>query len=180
MSGRTRTGDIDCCICLGEAQFAVETNCGHIYCGDCILEVWRRSASLSAMPCPYCRQRITILLPYFSTDEKNTAEPSELETRTAVLSQVYNYNRRFSGEPRTLMEQLVDLPVLLRHLWIYLWSGEGHFAFQLRIVLLGIMWLVIGLLDDFFIFLIIVMHLAYFFRQIFSNMLDGDIPGVNQ
>ena len=74
------------------------------------------------------------------------------------------------------MEQLVDLPVLLRHLWTYLWSGEGlHFAFQLRIVLLGIMWLVIGLLDDFFIFLIIVMHLAYFFRQIFSNMLDGDI-----
>ena len=78
-----------------------------------------------------------VSLPYFSTDEKNTAEPSELETRTAVLSQVYNYNRRFSGEPRTLMEQLVDLPVLLRHLWTYLWSGEGlHFAFQLRIVLL--------------------------------------------
>ena len=121
-----------------------------------------------------------VSLPYFSTDEKNTAEPSELETRTAVLSQVYNYNRRFSGEPRTLMEQLVDLPVLLNHLWTYFWSGEGHFAFQLRIVLLGIMWLVIGLLDDFFIFLIIVMHLAYFFRQIFSNMLDGDIPGVNQ
>ena len=135
--------------------------------------------------------------PYFSTDEKNTAEPSELETRTAVLSQVYTYNRRFSGEPRTLMEQLVDLPVLLRHLWTYFWSGEGlHFAFQLRIVLLGIMWLVyflspldllpeavfgiIGLLDDLFIFLMIVMHLAYFFRQILSNMLDGDIPGVNQ
>ena len=72
--GRTRTVEVDCCICLGEAQFAVETNCGHIYCGGCILEVWRRSASLSAIPCPYCRQRITLLLPYFSTDEKNTAE----------------------------------------------------------------------------------------------------------
>ena len=30
MSGRTRTGEADCCICLGECQFAVETNCGHV------------------------------------------------------------------------------------------------------------------------------------------------------
>ena len=70
--------------------------------------------------------------------------------------------------------------------------------FQLRIVVLAIMWLVyflspldllpeavfgiIGLLDDLFIFLMISMHLAYFFRQILSNVLDGniDVPGVNQ
>ena len=30
MSGRTRTGEADCCICLGDCQFAVETNCGHV------------------------------------------------------------------------------------------------------------------------------------------------------
>ena len=30
ISGRTRTGEVDCCICLGECQFAVETNCGHV------------------------------------------------------------------------------------------------------------------------------------------------------
>ena len=30
MSGRTRTGESDCCICLGDCQFAVETNCGHV------------------------------------------------------------------------------------------------------------------------------------------------------
>ena len=29
----------DCPICLGKAEFAVETNCGHVYCGNCILEV---------------------------------------------------------------------------------------------------------------------------------------------
>ena len=169
------------------------------YCGNCILEVWRRSASLTAMPCPYCRQRITMLLPFFSDDERNTAEPPEIATRTAVLAELSIYNRRFSGEPRSLMEHLVDLPVLLRHLWAYFWSGQGlHFAFQLRVVLLGIMWLlyllspldllpeavfgIIGLVDDLFIFLMISMHLAYFFRQILSNMFDGDInrPRVNQ
>jgi len=143
-----------------------------------------------------CRQRITILLPYFSSDEKNTAEPTEIETRNSVLTQLYTYNRRFSGEPRSVMEQLLDLPVLMRHLWSYFWSGRGlHFAFQVRVALLGIMWLVyllspldllpeavfgiIGLLDDLFIFVLISMHLAYFFRQILSNMFDADIPGVN-
>ena len=30
ISGRTRTGEVDCCICLGECQFALETNCGHV------------------------------------------------------------------------------------------------------------------------------------------------------
>ena len=63
--GRTRTVEVDCCICLGETRLGLETNCGHIYCGGCILEVWRRSASLAAMTCPYCRQRVTLLLPYF-------------------------------------------------------------------------------------------------------------------
>ena len=151
------------------------------------------------MPCPYCRQRITILLPFFSSDERNTAEQAEITSRTSILTEVYIYNRRFSGEPRSLMEHLVDLPVLMRHLWAYFWSGQGlHFAFQLRVVLLGIMWVVyllspldllpeavfgiIGLVDDLFIFLMISMHLAYFFRQILSNMFDGDadIPGINQ
>ena len=37
--GRTRSSNHDCAICLGEATLALETNCGHIYCGNCILEV---------------------------------------------------------------------------------------------------------------------------------------------
>merc|ERR1712098_199456 len=44
--GRTRTSDPDCAICLGSVSLAVETNCGHVYCGQCILEVWRRSGAL--------------------------------------------------------------------------------------------------------------------------------------
>ena len=41
-TGRTRSSNYDCAICLGEAEFAVETNCGHVYCGNCLLEVcWK-------------------------------------------------------------------------------------------------------------------------------------------
>ena len=33
-SSRTRDGQqLTCPICLGEAQFAIETNCSHVYCG---------------------------------------------------------------------------------------------------------------------------------------------------
>ena len=33
-AGRVRTSDQDCVICLGETVLAVETNCGHVYCGQ--------------------------------------------------------------------------------------------------------------------------------------------------
>ena len=124
---------------------------------------------------------------------------AELEARNNILTEVQQYNRRFSGEPRSLMEHLRDLPVLLRHLWGHFWSGEGlHFAFQLRVAVLGLIWVayllspldllpealfgLIGLLDDLLVFVMISMHLAYFFRQIVSNMSNGqvDVPGVNQ
>ena len=38
ISGGTRTAEVDCCICLGNCQFAVETNCGHVVSnGVCLL-----------------------------------------------------------------------------------------------------------------------------------------------
>ena len=39
-SGRVRANSYDCSICLGEAQLAVETNCGHVYCGQCIISYY--------------------------------------------------------------------------------------------------------------------------------------------
>jgi len=195
--GRTRSSNHDCAICLGEATLALETNCGHVYCGNCILEVWRRSNALQATLCPYCRQRVTIMLPYFSQEERDTADLTEIEQRSALLAEVHTYNRRYSGEPRTLMEMIRDLPVLLRHLVHYLFSGEGlHLAFQLRVAVLAAMWLLyllspldlipeavfglVGLLDDLVIFLLISMYLTFFFRQIMANMGENLPAGVNQ
>jgi RING finger protein 170 len=195
--GRTRSSNYDCAICLGEATLALETNCGHVYCGNCILEVWRRSNALQATTCPYCRQRITIILPYFSQEERDSADVAEIETRSGLLTEVHTYNRRYSGEPRTLLEMIRDLPVLLRHLVHYLFSGDGlHLAFQLRVAILAAVWLLyllspldlipeavfglVGLLDDLVIFLL-AMYLTFFFRQIMANMGEAAMPaGVNQ
>ena len=99
-----------------------------------------------------------------------------------------------------MVEQVRDLPMLLRHLVVYLFSGEGlHLAFQLRVGVLAVVWIVyllspldllpeavfglIGLLDDLVIFLLISMYLTFFFRQIMSNVgvnVGADVPGVNQ
>ena len=75
-SGRTRTVESDCFICRGETRLGLETNCGHTFCGGCILEAWRQSSvffTSFAVVCPYCwtckhhccYQRITTLLPHF-------------------------------------------------------------------------------------------------------------------
>ena len=76
------------------------------------------------MSCPYCRQRITLLLPYFSDEERNVAEPEDIQKKNRILSEVTDYNKRFSGEPRSIIEHVRDLPVLLRHLRRYFWSAE--------------------------------------------------------
>ena len=36
VSGRLRTGQHDCSICLSDTVLAIETNCGHVFCGECM------------------------------------------------------------------------------------------------------------------------------------------------
>ncbi|XP_029388020.1 E3 ubiquitin-protein ligase RNF170 isoform X2 [Mus pahari] len=45
-----------CPICLHQASFPVETNCGHLFCGSCIIAYWRYGSWLGAISCPICRQ----------------------------------------------------------------------------------------------------------------------------
>ena len=186
---RTRSGNCFCVICLGESEFALETNCGHVYCGNCILEVCCHSSTVTASPspCPYCRQRITSMLPFFSDTEKNSSEPADTEIRTKIKTYAYIYNRRFSVEPKSVIEQVRDLPMLVRNLVVYLFNAEDlHLAFDVRCCFLSVVWLVyllspldllpeavfglIGLIDDLVIFLLITMYLTFFFRQIMSTM----------
>jgi len=139
-SGRVRANSYDCSICLGEAQLAVETNCGHVYCGQCIISYYDTAvrAPFDTPSCPYCRQRITMILLYFSETERNSAELDIIDRRSQIINSVRSYNRRFSGDPRSIWEHLRDLPVLLRHLWSFVWSADGlSWLFRLRIFTLG-------------------------------------------
>ena len=44
-----------------------------------------------------CRQRMTVLLLYFSESERNTADLEEVERRNLLIESVRDYNRRYSG-----------------------------------------------------------------------------------
>lgn len=192
--GRTRPSghNYDCSICLGGANYAVETNCGHIFCGECIFQYYeitpRAQGPLSTPTCPYCRQRMTVLLPFFSEVENNAADLDEasIERRQRICDNIRSYNRLYSGEPRSLAEHIADLPMLLRHLWRYFWSGDGiRMLFRLRIVMfLGmavfyvllpfdllpeVVFGIFGLLDDIIVFVLILMYLVVAFRNVLSQ-----------
>lgn len=182
----------DCSICLGSASYAIETNCGHIFCGDCIFQYYeitpRSEGPLSTPTCPYCRQRMTVLLPFFSDVERNAADldAATIESRQKLYQNIRSYNRLFSGEPRSFVEHIADLPMLLRHLWRYFWSGEGiHILFRLRILMfLGmavfyvllpfdlipeVVFGIFGLLDDIIVFVLILMYVVVVFRNVISQ-----------
>ncbi|XP_044299855.1 E3 ubiquitin-protein ligase RNF170 isoform X4 [Varanus komodoensis] len=48
--------DMSCPVCLQQATFPIETNCGHLFCGSCIIAYWRCGSWLGAIHCPICRQ----------------------------------------------------------------------------------------------------------------------------
>ena len=51
-----------CPICLDNCTLEVLTNCGHSFCGNCIINYWEHAGSLrGTLPCPCCRQHLTML-----------------------------------------------------------------------------------------------------------------------
>ncbi|XP_041251855.1 E3 ubiquitin-protein ligase RNF170 isoform X4 [Onychostruthus taczanowskii] len=55
--------DMSCPVCLQQATFPIETNCGHLFCGSCIIAYWRYGSWLGAIRCPICRQTISRVQP---------------------------------------------------------------------------------------------------------------------
>lgn len=118
--------NINCPICLANAHFPIETNCGHIFCGTtweflgleretrinqfyglifaapCIMQYWQHlTSNLSKMKCPMCRQDVSCLLPLYSRREAARHE-SESDDLARVFQSIKSYNRRFSGAPRNV------------------------------------------------------------------------------
>lgn len=179
-----------CPICLGNVEYGIETNCGHVFCGNCITTYWEYGRWLGAVNCPVCRQQVTLLLVNFTTAEENSAEPADIEQRQLILRKISDYNRRFSGEPRTVMEYLQDMPTLLRHAFTEFFSVGGLiWMFRLRIIvcfLAAFLYFIspldiipeaafgiLGFLDDFFILLLLAIYISIMYRQFIQNRAEG-------
>ncbi|KAM8962353.1 E3 ubiquitin-protein ligase RNF170-like isoform 2-T2 [Pelodytes ibericus] len=173
--------DMSCPVCLQHATFPVETNCGHLFCGACIIAYWTYGSWLGAISCPICRQTVTLLFPMFEVNEQQDAQQ--------LFQQVNSYNRRFSGQPRSIMERIMDLPTLLRHAFREMFSVGGLFwMFRIRIVLclLGALFYlvlpldiipeavfgILGFLDDFFVLFLLLIYIAILYREVVTQRLN--------
>ncbi|XP_040218176.1 E3 ubiquitin-protein ligase RNF170 [Rana temporaria] len=172
--------DMSCPVCLQQATFPVETNCGHLFCGPCIIAYWRYGSWLGAISCPICRQTVTLLFPMFQVAEQQDVQE--------IFQEVNSYNRRFSGQPRSLMERIMDLPTLLRHAFREMFSVGGLFwMFRIRIVvcLIGALFYlvspldiipeavfgILGFMDDFFVLFLLLIYISIMYREVVTQRL---------
>ncbi|XP_071666277.1 E3 ubiquitin-protein ligase RNF170-like isoform X1 [Patagioenas fasciata] len=115
---RSNHSDFSCPICLQAATFPVETNCGHLFCGPCLITYWKHSPCLAAVTCPLCRQKV-VLLDNISC-EKQQDKPSK-----QIVHDIRDYNKRFSGQPRHFADYLYDMLLFLTLALrgIFTWGG---------------------------------------------------------
>ncbi|XP_042227128.1 E3 ubiquitin-protein ligase RNF170-like isoform X2 [Homarus americanus] len=183
---RRSASENECPICMDPAKFAVETNCGHMYCASCIIQNWKTNFSTSPMPCPFCRQEVTLLLPCFSEDETNTAELSEVEERESVMVDVSQYNRMYSEHPRSFYGQLQDLPTILRHIWAELFTWRGvEMLSRFRVlfcIITAVLYAItpidlipeaflglLGLIDDVVVIAFLMIQVSVVYRTVVAN-----------
>ncbi|KAK6733164.1 hypothetical protein RB195_017119 [Necator americanus] len=178
-------GDRTCPICYGTAMYAVLTNCGHMFCCQCIMGYWRHSASLiSPVRCAICRTEVTVLLPL---NWPHDDDDNQLRENNIGLN---DYNRRFSGD-RPWLEYLWDLPVLIPYIIRNLFDFNGlMLMFRLRIffIAIGIIAYVLspfdiipesaygfmGLMDDIFVAVLLLVYIAIAVRHFMARR--GEAP----
>ncbi|XP_067845801.1 E3 ubiquitin-protein ligase RNF170-like [Heptranchias perlo] len=99
--------DLHCPVCLQMPTFPVETNCTHMFCGPCLIAYWRHGSWLGAVSCPLCRQKVSLLYSLFCENQQ------EKQGRQ-IVRDIRDYNKRFSGQPRTFADYVFDMPLLLQ------------------------------------------------------------------
>uniref|UniRef100_A0A9J7XIM3 E3 ubiquitin-protein ligase RNF170 n=1 Tax=Cyprinus carpio carpio TaxID=630221 RepID=A0A9J7XIM3_CYPCA len=179
--------DMSCPVCLQQAVLPVETNCGHLFCGPCIIAYWRYGTWLGAINCPICRQTVTLLFPLFRDTGGAQTQDGQVEP-ALILRDIQDYNRRFSGQPRSLLDRLLDVPTLLRHAFREMFSVGGLFwMFRIRILLCvlgaltylaspldfipeGVVGL-LGFMDDFFVILLLFIYISIMYREVVTQRL---------
>ncbi|KAI1289544.1 E3 ubiquitin-protein ligase [Halotydeus destructor] len=178
--------DNQCPVCLNEPRLPVETNCGHLFCANCIVVYWRHANWMGPVRCPVCRTEVSVILTCFRLESTGTGSPEEIAERQQVLRDINDYNRRFSGEPRPWLDYIRDLPTLLRHIGSEFFTLGGlMYMLRIRIVLCfmaAIMYLIspldlipeavfgiLGLLDDLFVVLLLAIYVSMIYRRFLAD-----------
>lgn len=178
-----------CPVCFSSINFAIETDCYHLFCGTCILGLIQY-ARHRKITCPVCRAHVSMLYPVFSVSEYNSERNSDVaRTRDNLISEIQEYNHLFSGGSRTIMQTILELPIYIRRIWRSFNNPNDIFVqTQMRTLIYIILFIVIlyilfpfdlfpevyfgilGFLDDFLVLAISVMYLTNFYRSLYFNL----------
>ncbi|KAL4301822.1 hypothetical protein GQ457_10G021070 [Hibiscus cannabinus] len=111
--------DDDCCpICFGSFTVPCRSNCGHWYCGSCILQFWNYSSAPKPCKCPMCACKIINLMPEASLQQQQDQEV------TQVLKSVQKYNLLFVGGARGFIQKLCQLPLFMKRMFLGLMDPD--------------------------------------------------------
>ncbi|XP_049768123.1 E3 ubiquitin-protein ligase RNF170-like [Schistocerca cancellata] len=110
--GLMLVGKMRCSICLDALRLAVATDCGHTFCGRCLVQALRRRPRGR---CPLCRRAVAAVTTLFSERERLAAPRSPLcRHKDAVSAFVAAYNGRRGHGTALLRELLTDISVALQ------------------------------------------------------------------
>ncbi|KAH1030782.1 hypothetical protein J1N35_042956 [Gossypium stocksii] len=113
--------DDDCCpICFGSFTVPCRSNCGHWYCGSCILQFWNYSSASMPCKCPMCACKIVNLMPEASLQQQEDQEV------TQVLKSVQRYNLLFVGGTLGYIQKLRQLPFFMKKIFQGLMDPDAN------------------------------------------------------
>lgn len=113
--------DDDCCpICFGSFTVPCRSNCGHWYCGSCILQFWNYSSESMPCKCPMCACKIVNLMPEASLQQQQDQEV------TQVLKSVQRYNLLFVGGALGYIQKLRQLPFFMKKIFQGLMDPDAN------------------------------------------------------
>eukprot|EP00013_Stygamoeba_regulata_P026001 CAMPEP_0177650408 /NCGR_PEP_ID=MMETSP0447-20121125/11925_1 /TAXON_ID=0 /ORGANISM="Stygamoeba regulata, Strain BSH-02190019" /LENGTH=222 /DNA_ID=CAMNT_0019153273 /DNA_START=161 /DNA_END=829 /DNA_ORIENTATION=+ len=119
-----------CPICLEVLDHAVETSCGHAFCGQCLIQTWESGNTSRVVLCPLDRQPVTMIIPshllrnirsssssgLLSEQPEGGAAAGRL-TSAQVDQRIRDYNEKFAAAPRDVATHLNEDVVILQQLF---------------------------------------------------------------
>ncbi|PPD69580.1 hypothetical protein GOBAR_DD33541 [Gossypium barbadense] len=156
--------DDDCCpICFGPFTVPCRSNCGHWYCGSCILQFWNYSSASKPCGCPMCTCMIVNLMPEASLEQ----QPQNQEV-AEVLKSVRRYNLLFLGGACGFIQKVRELPFFIKRIFQGLMDPDTNDTYIAEIRLFAVKFRGIGIgrvFDCSAIILILILRLVGIYRR---------------
>ena len=98
-----------CSICYSDIEREVKANCGHVFCGGCLIQFWE-SKKKERIACPLCRCDVNLIIPNFN----HHVICSKDEKTKEIVENITRYNISCSTCPTTILNLILGSPASIR------------------------------------------------------------------